>query len=70
MTKTKTTKPAKETGHQRHLRLKAAGICTACGKRKAQARPASKGGGRYSECRECRAYYSQWAKDKAKNDKK
>ncbi len=60
-------KPAKkETGHARHLRLKAAGICTACGKRKAVPRPQSKGGGHYNECRECRAYYQQWAKDPAK----
>jgi hypothetical protein len=49
MTKTKATKPAKESGHARHLRLKAAGLCTACGKRKAATRPASKGGGHDNE---------------------
>lgn len=63
-------KPAKkETGAQRHARLKKAGICTACGKRKAAPRPQAKGGGRYNECRQCRAYYSQWAKDRATRKK-
>ena len=51
------TKPKKETGHERRLRLKAAGLCTACGKRKAR-----KG---LCECRTCATYYNDWARKKA-----
>ena len=51
----------KESGKQRRARLKAAGICTACGKRKAApGRP---------ECRQCIRYYHDWAKARAKSGK-
>jgi hypothetical protein len=43
----------KETGKQRRARLKGAGLCTACGKRKAR-----KG---FCECQTCADYYSKWA---------
>ena len=56
----------KETGAQRRARLKAAGLCTACGTRKAAPKPKAQGGGHYSECSDCREYYNQWAKDHAK----
>ncbi len=58
----------KESGHARHLRLKKAGICTACGKRKAQSKPGGKA--RHTECRDCREYYSKWAKDRVKKGAK
>lgn len=57
-------KGKKETGKQRHARLKAEGICTACGKRKPAPRPKAKGGGRYNECAACRAYYKKWESKK------
>lgn len=44
MSKRKVAKPAEEAGNARHLRLKAAGICTACGKRRAPPRLQSRRG--------------------------
>ena len=59
----------KETGQQRRMRLIKAGICTACAKRKPQRKSKANGGGFYTECRACRAYYSDWAKSQAAKPK-
>ena len=48
----------KESGKQRRARLKKAGLCTACGKRKARK-------GR-TECKTCSDYYRDWAKKAGK----
>jgi hypothetical protein len=55
-------KTKKETGSERRKRFLAMGICGACEKRKRAPKPASKGGGFYSECRPCRKYYGDWEK--------
>jgi hypothetical protein len=60
----------KESHSEKRKRFMAQGLCGACGKRKRQPKPASKGGGHYAECRECKKYYDAKSAEYRKADKR